>query len=245
MSLQETVQESVQKTPQQLAIAYKEATEIVGTEKISHMEQMMRDKLQQRTKTGPFQLRKTFKYFDRDGSGGIDFDEFQRAMELMGFQFSEMQQLSLFARYDATCTGEVDYTEFVDKLMESDFKGVASSAHGGRLHNMVRTFTASEDDLEGAIVEAKEEDEDSDIDDDEREKFKRMEVYNVFQMLDKNNSNTLDKAEISLLLRALGKMYTKAQLDEGWRKVDVDESGGIDFEEFYQWYNNMGSGERK
>ncbi|ACI64610.1 predicted protein [Thalassiosira pseudonana CCMP1335] len=88
------------------------------------MEQMMRDKLQQRTKTGPFQLRKTFKYFDRDGSGGIDFDEFQRAMELMGFQFTDIQQLALFARYDESCSGEVDYSEFVEKVMENDFKGV-------------------------------------------------------------------------------------------------------------------------
>ena len=77
---------------------YEEANALVGLHKIHEMEQMMRDKLQQRTKTGPFQLRKTFKYFDRDGSGGIDFDEFQRAMELMGFQFTEIQQLALFAR---------------------------------------------------------------------------------------------------------------------------------------------------
>lgn len=77
---------------------YDEANEVVGLNKIHEMEQMMRDKLQQRTKTGPFQLRKTFKYFDRDGSGGIDFDEFQRAMELMGFAFTEIQQLALFAR---------------------------------------------------------------------------------------------------------------------------------------------------
>jgi len=77
---------------------YAEANDVVGLNKIHEMEQMMRDKLQQRTKTGPFQLRKTFKYFDRDGSGGIDFSEFQRAMELMGFQFTEIQQLALFAR---------------------------------------------------------------------------------------------------------------------------------------------------
>ncbi len=77
---------------------YDEANEFVGLNKIHEMEQMMRDKLQQRTKTGPFQLRKTFKYFDRDGSGGIDFSEFQLAMELMGFQFTEIQQLALFAR---------------------------------------------------------------------------------------------------------------------------------------------------
>jgi hypothetical protein len=77
---------------------YEEANEIVGLNKLDEMEQMMRDKLQQRTKTGPFQLRKTFKYFDRDGSGGIDFSEFQLAMELMGFQFTEIQQLALFGR---------------------------------------------------------------------------------------------------------------------------------------------------
>mmetsp|Transcript_8312 Transcript_8312/g.16781 ORF Transcript_8312/g.16781 Transcript_8312/m.16781 type:complete len:328 (+) Transcript_8312:197-1180(+) len=242
MQLNDQVQTSQTKTPQQLAMAYKEATEIVGSEKISQMEQMMRDKLQQRTKTGPFQLRKTFKYFDRDGSGGIDFDEFQRAMELMGFQFTEMQQLGLFARYDGSCTGEVDYTEFVNKLMESDFKGVASSAHGGRLHNMVRTFTSNDISLSAAVdAQEEEEESDSDIDDEERDRFRRAEVMNVFKMLDKNNSNTLDKAEVELLMRALGKNYTKAALDEGWEKVDTDKSGVIDFEEFYEWYNSMGT----
>jgi hypothetical protein len=86
------------KTMKQRMQDYEEANAVVGPHKIQEMEQMMRDKLQQRTKTGPFQLRKTFKYFDRDGSGGIDFDEFQRAMELMGFQFTDIHQLALFAR---------------------------------------------------------------------------------------------------------------------------------------------------
>jgi len=89
---------STMKSLKQMKEDYDEANELVGLHKIHEMEQMMRDKLQQRTKTGPFQLRKTFKYFDRDGSGGIDFDEFQLAMELMGFQFNDMQQLALFAR---------------------------------------------------------------------------------------------------------------------------------------------------
>jgi hypothetical protein len=94
----QTYTQSLSKTYKQRREDYAEANEVVGLNKIHEMEQMMRDKLQQRTKTGPFQLRKTFKYFDRDGSGGIDFSEFQRAMELMGFQFTEIQQLALFAR---------------------------------------------------------------------------------------------------------------------------------------------------
>ncbi|GMH95236.1 hypothetical protein TrVE_jg11027 [Triparma verrucosa] len=228
----------VHKTPAQLALDYKEAAEIVGLEKISQMEQMMRDKLQQRTKTGPFQLRKTFKYFDRDGSGGIDFDEFQRAMELMGFQFTEMQQLSLFARYDSSCTGEVDYTEFVNKLMESDFKGVANGALGGRLHNMMkRTFsTVDETKVDDNEIEHHSEDEDSDIDDEERERFRRMEVQKIFKMIDKNNSNTLDRDEMKLLMMALGRNFTEAEFDQGFSEIDTNTSGLIDFDEFYDWY---------
>ncbi len=97
-TVHEESQQTQTKNYKQRREDYAEANEVVGLNKIHEMEQMMRDKLQQRTKTGPFQLRKTFKYFDRDGSGGIDFSEFQRAMELMGFQFTEIQQLALFAR---------------------------------------------------------------------------------------------------------------------------------------------------
>ncbi len=232
----------VQKTAEQLAMDYKEATDMVGEEKISQMEQMMRDKLQQRTKTGPFQLRKTFKYFDRDGSGGIDFDEFQRAMELMGFQFTEIQQLGLFARYDTSCTGDVDYTEFVNKLMESDFKGVASSAHGGRLFNMVaRTFSQAQDSIEECKDVEQDEDDDSDLDEDERDKFRRMEVIKIFQMIDSDNSGNLDRRELELLMLALGKNVSQAVLDEGWARIDTDQSGLIEFEEFYNWYKTMGA----
>ena len=31
-------------------------------------------------------------------------------------------------RYDESCSGEVDYSEFVQKVMESDFKGVSSTS---------------------------------------------------------------------------------------------------------------------
>ncbi|GMI36726.1 hypothetical protein TeGR_g479 [Tetraparma gracilis] len=227
------------KSPAELSRQYKEATELVGEEKINHMEQMMRDKLQQRTKTGPFQLRKTFKYFDRDGSGGIDFDEFQRAMELMGFQFNEMQQLALFARYDESCTGDVDYTEFVNKLMESDFKGVASSAHGGRLFNMVqKTFSMKDLDegAEGKRAEEHDSDVDSDLDEEERDKFRKQEVKKIFMMLDDDNSGDLDKREVNLMMLALGRQITRAELDRGWETIDSNNSGTIDFEEFYEWY---------
>lgn len=56
---------SREKTEKQRRLDYLEAQELVGDEKIEAMEVEMRDKLNQRTSTGPFQLRKTFKVKER------------------------------------------------------------------------------------------------------------------------------------------------------------------------------------
>ena len=48
--------------------------------------------------TGAFQLRNTFKYFDRDGSGGITYTETRYALQLMGLSFEETQVIALFAK---------------------------------------------------------------------------------------------------------------------------------------------------
>jgi Ca2+-binding EF-hand superfamily protein len=220
------------KTKKQRMQDYQEANGVVGPEKIQEMEQMMRDKLQQRTKAGPFQLRKTFKYFDRDGSGGIDFSEFQRAMELMGFQFTDMQQLALFARYDESYSGEVDYHEFVQKVMESDFKGV-SNASKKALNTLVSSTFLNEDGGGGAS--ALEGDDDSDFDENELETFRRAEVRKLFGMVDGDGSGLIDKFEFRQLLEDLGRNLPPDYIDECFARLDTDSSGHIDFEEFFAW----------
>jgi Ca2+-binding EF-hand superfamily protein len=212
---------------------YEEANSIVGPMKIQEMEQMMRDKLQQRTKTGPFQLRKTFKYFDRDGSGGIDFSEFQRAMELMGFAFTDIQQLALFARYDESCSGEVDYSNFVQKVMESDFKGVSSVSKNALSALVSSAFLHQQ---AGTSLEG---DDDSDLDDEELNNFRRAEVQKLFDVVDKDGSGLIDNEEMTHLLGGLGKTLPKEEIDLGFAKLDVDSSGHIDFNEFYTWYKDV------
>ena len=212
---------------------YEEANSIVGPMKIQEMEQMMRDKLQQRTKTGPFQLRKTFKYFDRDGSGGIDFSEFQRAMELMGFAFTDIQQLALFARYDESCSGEVDYSNFVQKVMESDFKGVSSVSKKALSALVSSAFLHQQ---AGTSLEG---DDDSDLDEEELDNFRRAEVQKLFGVVDKDDSGLIDKEEMTYLLISLGKALPKEEIDLGFAKLDVDSSGHIDFDEFYTWYKDV------
>lgn len=233
------------KTLKQRKEDYAEAHAMVGFHKIHEMEQMMRDKLQQRTKTGPFQLRKTFKYFDRDGSGGIDFSEFQLAMELMGFQFTEIQQLALFARYDESCTGEVDYNDFIEKVMESDFKVVKADMKQNVDKMLTSAFSRPSSEQLVDCNGNDDEDDDSDSDLEERESFKRKEVKKMFDYIDKDGSGYIDIAELGKLLKNLGKKYTREEINERFYRVDSDRSGHIEFDEFFEWFKKVGKEDLK
>lgn len=230
----------------QRKILYADANDAVGLYKIHEMEQMMRDKLQQRTKTGPFQLRKTFKYFDRDGSGGIDFSEFQRAMELMRFQFTEMQQLALFARYDESCTGEVNYNDFVEKVMEADFQKVCLSSSLRK--NLVERMIYSAFSTDHCIAPHNDTKEttrflDDDIlDTEEIEHFKMEEMRKIFETIDVDGSQCIDRSELETLLREFGVTgITEEVLDDGFETLDKDGNGRIEFDEFYEWFRSVES----
>jgi len=158
-------------------------------------------------------------------------------MELMGFQFTDLQQLALFARYDESCAGEIDYNDFVEKVMESDFKIVKqSSAAKKNLDNMISsTFTRSS--LWGATDG--EEEEESDSDEGEIEIFRRREVKKMFDGVDTDGSEYIDKTEMSDLLRRLGKDFSREQENEGFFAIDTDCSGHIEFSEFYSWFKSL------
>jgi hypothetical protein len=88
---------------------YQDASKKVGETEINRLERVMKDKLFQRSyaTSSPFQVRKAFKFFDREQSLRISIEGFTKALEFLGFQFSELQNLALFARYDPDGTGIV------------------------------------------------------------------------------------------------------------------------------------------
>jgi hypothetical protein len=103
---------------------YQEAHEKVGVTEINRLEKVMKDKLIQRSyiTSSPFQVRKAFKFFDQEQKMRIHIEGFTRALEFLGFQFSEMQNLALFAKYDPECTGEIGlyYAESGSRIMASN-----------------------------------------------------------------------------------------------------------------------------
>lgn len=116
---------------------YSDAKNKVGDEEIDRMEQVMKDKLIQRSfaRSSPFQVRKAFKFYDREHTMQITIEGFTKALESLGFQFSEFQNLALFARYDTDFTGSIDYMNFIAKAMVSSVK--INTVRFYRIHSFV------------------------------------------------------------------------------------------------------------
>eukprot|EP00657_Telonema_sp_P-1_P008832 TRINITY_DN3098_c0_g1_i1.p1 TRINITY_DN3098_c0_g1~~TRINITY_DN3098_c0_g1_i1.p1 ORF type:complete len:137 (+),score=33.01 TRINITY_DN3098_c0_g1_i1:301-711(+) len=100
---------------------YQQALAHVTPDGVTFMIGAVRSKIEQKTSGGPFALRKAFKYFDRDGSGDIDPDEFFDAMAFFGLQFTERQVMALFGHCDYDGDGTIDYYEFIGQVLDSDF----------------------------------------------------------------------------------------------------------------------------
>merc|ERR1719506_2844320 len=129
--------------PEDRAKIYARNYNFVGAEGTAELEKSIRTKIEQRTSGGPFALRKAFKYFDRDGSGDIDPDEFKEAMLFFGLTFTEDGVLALFGLYDEDRGGSLGYYEFVENLIDGFGKGPAPT--GGLKDKMSALFAATKD----------------------------------------------------------------------------------------------------
>ena len=112
---------------------YNDAKSRISDVDLDRLERLMKDKLVQRSakSASMFQVMKAFKFFDRDQCNRISIEGFTRALEFLGFQYTEQQNLSLFARYDLDCTGEIDYGYFIASAMfEGSNKGGRAHGHG-------------------------------------------------------------------------------------------------------------------
>ena len=141
-------------------------------------------------------------------------------------------------RYDGSCSGEVDYNDFVEKVMESDFKKIVPSQKQA-LETMISSAFGGENNVEGGGHGA--DDDDSDMDEEDREMFVRSEIKRLFNIVDEDSSGFIDKKEVEALLHTLGRQFSGEALHEGFKAVDANNSGQIDFEEFYTWYKTVGS----
>ena len=71
----------------------------------------------------------------------------------------------------------------------------------------------------------------------------RKEVEELFDVFDHDGSGALNKGEIRSLAMSLGMALAPKALDEAMSKMDHDNSGEVDVDEFFEWYEENSSGD--
>lgn len=200
-----------------------ERTTIAGVHKL---EADIRLKIDQRTSGGPFALRKAFKYFDRDGSGDIDPDEFFAAMDWFGLQFTEDAVLGLFGLYDDDRGGSLGYYEFVDNIITSNKEKQGGEMFKDKCSSLLkpppqsppvcRSPTSVDRDLAKAC----------------------------FDMADKNGSGKIELNELEDMFKQFGVPTDSDVLNKAFLMLDKNFDGEISFEEFWSWWQSTVSSYR-
>lgn len=84
------------------------------------LEQLIKDKVQQRCKGGASELRYAFKHFDKDGSGDITYQEFEQALSMFNLKVSGEDLGPLLRAYDPEGSGHINFVNFVNRMMPPD-----------------------------------------------------------------------------------------------------------------------------
>jgi Ca2+-binding EF-hand superfamily protein len=213
-------------TPEERDQVYRRALEKCGRDGVKKLESDIRLKIDQRTSGGPFALRKAFKYFDRDGSGDIDPDEFFAAMDYFGLQFTEEAVLGLFGLYDGDRGGSLGYYEFVDNIITNRGKNVGEQLVDEYKHNIMNMATPSSPGSPNSphkLVQSP-------------AAVSKELAKACFDMADKNSSGKIELVELEELFKQFGCSTDSDVLNQAFLMLDKNFDGEVGFEEFWQWW---------
>jgi Ca2+-binding EF-hand superfamily protein len=236
------------KTKQGRRREYQEAHEKVGVVEINRLEKVMKDKLIQRSyiTSSPFQVRKAFKFFDQEQKMRIHIEGFTRALEFLGFQFSEMQNLALFAKYDTECTGEIDYMNFIKTAMfyapnytGQDPKRATAPSPAPAHDDLYQVPDIGEEEVINGILfclcvvssrkfvmllQLKQ--------------MQRRELSKLFNKIDRAGSGEITRDQFELLLMAVGHNVSFSTIDSYWSDLGIEPNGNLTFDLFFEWWTS-------
>lgn len=159
-------------------------------------------------------LEKAFQRFDTDLSGGLDRDQFSKALEAIGMNFDAEKASRLFSAVDADSSDSIQWYEFVDAFRIDDTARLHSSSERAGWQDSVVQQVAN------SLFQH------------------RIQLMSAFRMFDVDNSGEISAEEFRVGLRAVNKLLPTAlsnvQIDELRKALDKDKNGNIDYKEFLE-----------
>ena len=169
---------------------------------VEQIEETLRQKINQRTRGGPFVLRQAFKFFDKDGSGQIDYDELKEVLDRFNIHPDEKEFKELMEKYDQDKSGDIDYYEFIGTLMPTDAQ-VSAAKQKEVLKKARETIGVRFNSLRGA-----------------------------FRKMDADGNGYLDLDEITKMAKAENLGLNEHEVAALTKQMDADGDGKISYAEF-------------
>lgn len=179
-----------------------EHTEHTMTLGVDQVEDLIRQKVHQKSRGGPFELRRAFKSFDRDSSGAISRDEFSAMMRKFQINLSDATLASLLRRYDPNGDGVITYDEFIQYVMPPAWKSKEMA-------------------VEEAVQKIR-----------DRVQTKSSSMREAFLRAEQDRDGTLSLKELANVLHESGLSLDEQQVAGIMSKMDSNKDGSISFNEF-------------
>jgi Ca2+-binding EF-hand superfamily protein len=199
---------------------------------VNRLEVAIREKLNMDTNFGDEvkqmrHMEQLFKFFDSDGSGCIDIEEFKAAMMRMNFVGVQREIDGLFHRYDDNCDGTIDYLEFSQHILgqhpTGDLRQRLKDAEIQSVVERVRRAILSRDEASGYHG-----------------------LNRILMRMDVDKSKNVDREEfMEGIQQYIDFKLTRQDMDTLMRYFDTDQSGRISIDEFYRGIRGTMSESRK
>jgi len=216
---------------------YKDALDSVGEVELNRLERVMKDKLFQRSyaTSSPFQVRKAFKFFDREKTLAISIEGFTSALEFLGFQFADLQNTALFGRYDKNFSGVIDYMDFINTAMfYSPFSSDAENAPPPKPKKNPPKPAPYEVNNDLYNV--------PDVDEADLLNMQKAELRRVFNKIDSAGKGSMSIGQFEVLVMALGANLTLKEVHNCFTDMGIPDGDVLPFELFCDyWTSEVGA----
>lgn len=169
-------------------------------------------------------LREVFNKYDQDCSGTIDLEELQVMCRELGGVLTQQQAEDAMKELDTDNTGSIDFNEFLG------FWNVTPGL-GGEENFKVRMMKMK---LKAELGREKKKAQNAEG----KKERERQRLREMFDKYDIDGSGSIDVYELKEMCTELGGILTDEQAEEAMLKLDSDNTGSINFENFLEFWNN-------
>ncbi|KAG3078199.1 hypothetical protein PI125_g21047 [Phytophthora idaei] len=187
-----------------------------------------------------WKLDEVFRSMDDDKDGEIDAVELKEALLEMGLPLTDAQIRCLADEYDVDGDDNNDSSSGLDVEQLRRLQQTRAPRTIRRRRNYATSTYGDKTDEEpdenvwdGSENSENEDDgEEWSRSDEEYHKHLKRSLRRAFDFFDLDQTSTIDKRELSHVLRALGHEFTSKELEAEMASADLDRNGQLDFYEF-------------